>query len=101
APGQHTGHEPLAQTPVSRDLTDHRRRRRVLPAPSRPHRHHGLTHRSVAASSPAGTWEWAARATPWSGDTAPYRGTWRGPRPYVSGAAGRAGPAGRCHLLPR
>ena len=49
APGQHTGHEPLAQAPVRGDVTAHRRRRRVLPAPPRPDPHYGLTHRAVAA----------------------------------------------------
>ena len=48
-PGPRTGHEPLAQAPVRRDVTDHRGRRRVTPPSPRPHRHHGLAHRAVAA----------------------------------------------------
>ena len=47
--GAHAGHEPLAQAPVHRDLTDHRRRRRVLRSSPRPHRHHGLAHRALAS----------------------------------------------------
>jgi hypothetical protein len=43
----------------------------------------------------------AARATPWSGDTAPSRGTWRGPRLDASGATGgRAHQAGGTYLPP-
>jgi len=42
--GNTPGSEPLAQTPVPRDSTVVRRRHRILPAPSRTHRYHGLTH---------------------------------------------------------
>ena len=50
-PGPCTGHEPLAQAPVHRDITDHRRRRRILPASPRTHRHHGLAHRDLTCES--------------------------------------------------
>ena len=48
-PGQYSRHEPLAQAAVHRDLTNHRRRRRVLPAAPRTHADRGLPHRAIAA----------------------------------------------------
>ena len=42
APGDAPGHGPLAQAPLHRHLRHHRRRRRVLRPPARPHRDHGL-----------------------------------------------------------
>ena len=50
SPGPYAGHEPLAQAAVHRDITDHRRRRRVLPASPRAHRHRGLAHRALAST---------------------------------------------------
>ena len=45
--GAHARHEPVAQAPLHRHRPADRRRGRVLPAPPRPHRHHGLTHRTL------------------------------------------------------
>ena len=39
----------LAQTAIHSHLLHHRRRRRALRAPPRPHRHHGLSHQRVTA----------------------------------------------------
>ena len=66
-PGQCARHEPLAQAPVRRDITDHRRRRRILPAAPRAHRHHGLAHRTVTARRPPGV----TSATAWPGTVIP------------------------------
>ena len=49
----HAWHEPLAQAAVYRDVPDHRRRRRVLPASPRTDPGRGIPDRAVAASADA------------------------------------------------
>ena len=67
-PGQYAGHEPLAQAPVHRDIANHRRRRRILPASPRTHRHHGLAHRTLATWLALAIATWLALAMRISGN---------------------------------
>ena len=51
APGKHAGHEQVAQAHLRRHHTAHRRRCRVLPAPTRAHGHHGRPHRALTRAT--------------------------------------------------